>query len=249
MPYTRAELENYQWYQDRVEARRDEYITYLQESQDEQEDNEIRQHMVDENGVLLSFENIDDKVRLQEPFRRAGLDTPDQHIIKTNQYTVFSKGQKFDITIDTEISNLTNSPRNIPTLTLANAPQENLLEPKLFLEPDSDGSITTPILRPPSRHDPRERTNGYTIDLVNGDIIAPSDWNNPSVNTQEDTIENYLQVYYLENNVRRQFPNFNIFNSYIGTLLSSNFEHEIILVEKEELDFIPLGTPMNYNTK
>ena len=58
MPYTRKELENYQWYQDRIKARRDEYNTYLQESKDEQEDNP-RQHMVDVNGVLLSFENID----------------------------------------------------------------------------------------------------------------------------------------------------------------------------------------------
>ena len=71
MPYTREELEKYQWYQDRIKARRDEYNTYLKESQEEQDDNP-RQHMVDENGVLLSFENIDDEVRLKEPFRRAG---------------------------------------------------------------------------------------------------------------------------------------------------------------------------------
>ena len=72
---------------------------------------------------------------------------------------------------------------------------------------------------------------------------------NTEVNTEEDNIENYLQVYYLENNIRRQFPNFNIFNSYIGTLLSSYVEHEIILVEKKDLDLIPLGAPMNYNTR
>ena len=59
MPYTREELETYKWYQDRIKARQNEYNTYLKESQDEQEDNEVRQHMVDENGVLLSFENID----------------------------------------------------------------------------------------------------------------------------------------------------------------------------------------------
>ena len=249
MPYTRQELETYQWYQDRIEARRNEYLTYLEESKSEQEDNEIRQHMVDGNGVLLSFENIDDEVRLKEPFRRAGLDEPDQRIVKSNEYSLFSKGQGFDIAIDTEISQLIDIPRNLPTLPLANAPQENLLEPKLFLEADSDGTITTPIILTPSRKVPRERTDGYTIDLVNGDIIAPSDWNNSNVNTEEDNIENYLQVYYLENNVRRQFPNFNIFNSYIGTLLSSYIEHEIILVEKDELDLIPLGTPMKYNTR
>ena len=60
-------------------------------------------------------------------------------------------------------------------------------------------------------------------------------------------IDNYLQVYYIENNRRRQFPNFNIFNSYVGTLLSSYIEHEIILVEKKELDIITLGVPMGYN--
>ena len=75
MPYTRAELETYQWYQDRIEARRDEYITYLNESKDEQEENEIRQHIVDKNNTLLSFEDIDDEVRLKEPFKRAGLDS------------------------------------------------------------------------------------------------------------------------------------------------------------------------------
>lgn len=248
MPYTREELENYLWYQDRIEARRDEYLTYLKESQDEQEEDE-RQHMVDENGVLLSFENIDDEVRLKEPFRRAGLDTPDQHIIKVNQYPVFSKGQKFDLTIDTEFSQLIQIPQSLTTVRLFNAPQENLLEPKLNDEPDLDGTITTPILLTPSRKVPNERTDGYTIDLVNGDIIAPQNWNNTEVTTEEDNIENYLQVYYLENNVRRQFPNFNIFNSYIGTLLSSYIEHEIILVEKKDLDLIPLGAPMNYNTR
>ena len=32
-------------------------------------------------------------------------------------------------------------------------------------------------------------------------------------------------VYYLENNIRRQFPNFNIFNSYVGTLFSLYIEN------------------------
>ncbi len=205
--------------------------------------------MVDENGVLLSFENIDDEVRLKEPFRRAGLDSPEQHIVRPNQYPLFSKGQKFDITIDTKFSQLIETPTSLSRVRLFDAPNHNLLEPKLTNEPDDDGTILTPSLLTPSRKIPNERTDGYTIDLVNGDIIASSDWNNPSVNTQEETIENYLQVYYLENNVRKQFPNFHIFNSYIGTLLSSFIEHEILLVEKEDLDFIPLGTPMKYNTR
>ena len=38
-----------------------------------------------------------------------------------------------------------------------------------------------------------ERTNGYTIDLVNGDIIAPNGWNEVSVSTDEEKIDNYLQ--------------------------------------------------------
>jgi len=248
MPYTREELENYQWYQDRVKARRDEYNTYLKESKDEQEDNP-RQHMVDENGVLLSFENIDDEVRLQEPFRRAGLDDDEQRIKIINQYPLFSKGQRFDITIDTELSQLIQKPTSLPSVRLFDAPQENLLEPKLFDEPDSDGTVSTPILLTPSRKIPNERTDGYTIDLVNGDIIATADWNNTTVDAEEDIIENYLEIWYLEGNVRRQFPDLNIFNSYIGTLFSSHIEHEIILVDRNDLDFIPLGTPMKYNTR
>ena len=36
MPYTREELENYQWYQTRKEARKNEYNTYLDEVQQDQ---------------------------------------------------------------------------------------------------------------------------------------------------------------------------------------------------------------------
>ena len=86
MPYTREELEKYQWYQTRKEARRNEYNTYLDEVQQDQVDNETRNHIVDENGILLSFENIDDDVRLNEPFKRAGLDREDHNIIKPNQW-------------------------------------------------------------------------------------------------------------------------------------------------------------------
>ena len=57
----------------------------------------------------------------------------------------------------------------------------------------------------------------------------------------------YLQVYYLENNVRRQFPTQEILNSYVGLLLSSYIELEILVVEREDLDSIPLGSPMIYN--
>jgi len=247
MPYTQEELQNYQWYQDRKEARKNEYNTYLDEVQQDQIDNETRNHIVDGNGTLLSFENIDDDVRLNEPFKRAGLDREDHNIVNPNQYPVYSTGEKFNLTIDTTIDELVNQPTSLPTIRLANQPQDNILEPRLFQNVDDDGTIVTPTLLTPSRKTPDERTNGYTIDLVNGDIIAPNGWNEVSVNTDEEKIDNYLQVYYLENNVRRQFPTQEIFNSYVGTLLSSYIELEILVVEREDLDSIPLGSPMIYN--
>jgi hypothetical protein len=247
VPYTREELENYQWYQDRKKARQDEYNLYLDEAQQDQIDNEIRNHIIDENGTLLSFENINDEVRLKEPFKRAGLDREDQNIIKPNQYPVYSSGEKFNLTIDTRIDELVNQPTSLPTIRLATQPQDNVLEPRLFQNVDDDGTIVTPTLLTPSRKTPDERTNGYTIDLVNGDIIAPNGWNEVLVSTDEEKIDNYLQVYYLENNVRRQFPTQEILNSYVGTLLSSYIELEILVVEREDLDSIPLGSPMIYN--
>ena len=247
MPYTREELENYQWYQDRLQARKDSYDAYLEEVQQDQVDNETRNHIVDGNGTLLSFENIDDDVRLNEPFKRAGLDREDHNIVNPNQYPVYSTGEKFNLTIDTTIDELVNQPTSLPTIRLANQPQDNVLEPRLFQNVDEDGTIVTPTLLTPSRKTPDERTNGYTIDLVNGDIIAPNGWNEVSVSTDEEKIDNYLQVYYLENNVRRQFPTQEILNSYVGLLLSSYIELEILVVEREDLDSIPLGSPMIYN--
>ena len=247
MPYTREELENYQWYQTRKEARKNEYNTYLDEVQQDQVDNETRNHIVDENGVLLSFENIDDDVRLNEPFKRAGLDREDHNIVKPNQYPVYSSGEKFNLTIDTTIDELVNQRTSLPTIRLANQPQDNVLEPRLFQNVDDDGTIVTPTLLTPSRKTPDERTNGYTIDLVNGDIIAPNGWNEVLVSTDEEKIDNYLQVYYLQNNIRRQFPTQEILNSYVGLLLSSYIELEILVVEQEDLDTIPLGSPMIYN--
>jgi hypothetical protein len=247
MPYTQEELQNYQWYQDRKEARKNEYNTYLDEVQQDQVDNETRNHIVDGNGTLLSFENIDDDVRLNEPFKRAGLDREDHNIVNPNQYPVYSTGEKFNLTIDTTIDELVNQPTSLPTIRLANQPQDNVLEPRLFQNVDEDGTIVTPTLLTPSRKTPDERTNGYTIDLVNGDIIAPNGWNEVSVSTDEEKIDNYLQVYYLENNVRRQFPTQEILNSYVGLLLSSYIELEILVVEREDLDSIPLGSPMIYN--
>ena len=142
---------------------------------------------------------------------------------------------------------MVNQPTSLPTIRLANQPQDNVLEPRLFQNVDDDGTITTPTLLTPSRKTPDERTNGYTIDLVNGDIMAPNGWNEVSVSTDEEKIDNYLQVYYLENNVRRQFPTQEILNSYVGLLLSSYIELEILVVEREDLDSIPLGSPMIYN--
>ena len=224
MPYTQEELQNYQWYQDRKEARKNEYNTYLDEVQQDQVDNETRNHIVDGNGTLLSFENIDDDVRLNEPFKRAGLDREDHNIVNPNQYPVYSTGEKFNLTIDTTIDELVNQPTSLPTIRLANQPQDNVLEPRLFQNVDEDGTIVTPTLLTPSRKTPDERPNGYTIDLVNGDIIAPNGWNEVSVSTDEEKIDNYLQVYYLENNVRRQFRTQEILNSYVGLLLSSYIE-------------------------
>ena len=71
--------------------------------------------------------------------------------------------------------------------------------------------------------------------------------NNTIINTEEEGIDNYLQVYYLENNLRRQFPTQQILSSYVGTLLSFYIEYEIVVIEKEDLELIPLGTPMAYN--
>ena len=153
------------------------------------------------------------------------------------------------MTIDTKISQLMQKSTSLPSVIFANAPNDNALEPKLYNDPDSDGTILSPTLLTPSRKVPKQRTNGYTIDLVNGDIIATKDWFQTEVDTDEETIENYLEVWYLEDNVRRQFPDLHIFNSYIGTLLSSFIELEIILIEKEDLDLIPTGTPMEYNTR
>ena len=190
MPYTQEELQNYQWYQDRKEARKNEYNTYLDEVQQDQVDNETRNHIVDGNGTLLSFENIDDDVRLNEPFKRAGLDREDHNIVNPNQYPVYSTGEKFNLTIDTTIDELVNQPTSLPTIRLANQPQDNVLEPRLFQNVDEDGTIVTPTLLTPSRKTPDERTNGYTIDLVNGDIIAPNGWNEVSVSTDEEKIDN-----------------------------------------------------------
>ena len=247
MPYTREELENYQWYQDRLQSRKNSYDAYLEEVQQEQVDNEVRNHIVDDNGTLLSFENINDDVRLQEPFKRAGLDREDHYIVHPNLYPVYTKGQRFELTIDTNIQELSNVPTSLPSVRLFNSPQENLIKSLVYTQPDTDGTLLSPLLLTPSREVPDVRTDGYTISLVNGDIIAPSGWNEITIDTNEDKIDNYLEVYYLENNVRRQFPTQKILNSYIGTLLSTFVEQEIIVIEKEDLNSIPLGSPMDYN--
>ena len=59
----------------------------------------------------------------------------------------------------------------------------------------------------PSRKTPDERTNGYTIDLVNGDIIAPNGWNEVSVSTDEEKIDNYLLLdLHLAHLEKKSFP-------------------------------------------
>ena len=247
MPYTQEELQNYQWYQDRIKNRKVEYQNYLKQIEETQTENQVRNHITDENGVLLSFEDIDDDKRAEEPFKRAGLDRPDHNIIAKNQYPVFNKGQKFDITIDTRFSQLTQNATSLPSVRVFDAPNENLLTPRLNDTADADGTLLQVPLLTPSRQFPITRTDGFTFDLVNGDIIASPDWNNTIINTEEEGIDNYLQVYYLENNLRRQFPTQQILSSYVGTLLSFYIEYEIVVIEKEDLELIPLGTPMAYN--
>ena len=55
MPYTREELENYQWYQDKVRQRENNYTKYLEDVTQEQVYNQTQKHITDVNGVLLSF--------------------------------------------------------------------------------------------------------------------------------------------------------------------------------------------------
>ena len=116
----------------------------------------------------------------------------------------------------------------LPTVQLFDYPNDNVLNP---VKIDNNGETIRPTLLTPSRTKPNERTNGYTIDLVNGDIIAIDGWT-------ETQSELGLDIYYLENNRKRRFPTMKILNSYRGTLLGPHTDLEVIVIEKEDLDFI-----------
>ena len=238
MPYTEEELKSYQFYLDRIENQRQKYTDYFSDPRvfSESQRNHI---VVSGSNTLISFEDIDEERRKQSPFRRVGLDRDDQNVVKSNLYPTFHKGEKYDNTIDGEIDSLIPQAPDLPTAQLSNAPNDNVLNPSRI---DDDGTTISPQLLSPSRTKPNERTDGYTIDLVNGDIIGLDGW-------EESQTEFGLDVYYLQKNRKRRFPNMKILQSHINNLLGPNIDLEIILIEKEDLDFILSAEPMEFNTE
>ena len=241
MPYTKEELKTYQYYLNRVEDQRQKYQDYLDDQNISQTSE--RNHLVASGSdVLISFEDIDEGRRNQSPFGRIGLSREDHKIFKTNVYPDFYKGEKYETTINTDIDKLITQAPELRSVRLHNAPNNNILKPSLTGELDETGTSFQPSLLTPSREIPNVRTDGYTIDLTNGDIIgAPG-----ALDGEEPELG--LDIYYLENNRRRRFPNLDILFSYVGTLLSANIELEIMIVVKEDLENILLGTPMEFNT-
>ena len=238
MPYTEEELKSYQFHLDRIENQRQKYQDYLADPTIFSESS--RNHIVvSGSNTLISFEDIDEERRKQSPFRRVGLDESNHNIKKINQYPTFYKGERYENTIESEIDSLIPIAPSLPTVQLANAPNDNVLNPS---KKSSSGITITPTLLTPSRTKPNERTDGYTIDLVNGDIIALEGWT-------ESQSEHGLQVYYLEKNRKRRFPTMKILNSYRGTLLGPHIDLEILVIEKDNLDFILSGQPMEFNAK
>ena len=238
MPYTEEELKSYQFHLDRIENQRQKYQDYLADPTIFSESS--RNHIVASgSNTLISFEDIDEEKRKQSPFRRVGLNRGDHNIVKTNNYPTFHKDEKYDNTINYEINSLIPEAPQLPTVQLFDYPNDNVFNPS---KTDDSGDIITPTLFTPSRTKPNERTDGYTIDLVNGDIIAIDGWS-------ESQSEFGLDVYYLEKNRKRRFPTMKILNSYRGTLLSSHTDLEVIVIEKEDLDFILSGQPMEFNTE
>lgn len=238
MPYNKEELKAYQFHLDRVQNQRQKYIDYLDDPTISAPSN--RNHIVvSGSNTLISFEDINEERRKQAPFRRVGLDKPNHNIEKINQYPTFYNDERYENTIENEINSLIPTPPSLPTVQLANAPNDNVLNPSKI---GSNGVTITPTLLTPSRTKPNERTDGYTIDLVNGDVIALEGWS-------ETQSEHGLQVYYLEKNRKRRFPTMKILNSYRGTLLGSLIDLEILVIEKEDLDYILSGQPMEFNTK
>jgi hypothetical protein len=218
MPFTEQELQNYQFYLQLKEERDKKYQDFYEEAISES-DSTTRNHLlVKDTNTLYSFEDIDEERRKEAPFGRIGLDDENHYVYKVNQYPTFVKNEKFEATIDSEINSLIPLAPSLPT------PKKN--------------GVGFTILGP-SRELPNVRTNGYTIDLVNGDVIGASNWN---------TNEGFgLNLYFLEENRKRRFPSMKVFKSYVGTLITRQYEQEIIIINEDDLDLILNGKPMQFN--
>ena len=231
MPFTEQELQNYQFYLQLKEERDKKYQDFYEEAISES-DSTTRNHLlVKDTNTLYSFEDIDEERRKEAPFGRIGLDDPNHYVHKVNRYPTFEKGEKLEKVIDTEINSLIPLAPSLPTIRLYNSPNNNVLSPK-------KNGVGFTILGP-SRELPNVRTNGYTIDLVNGDVIGASNWN---------TNEGFgLNLYFLEENRKRRFPSMKVFKSYVGTLITRQYEQEIIIINEDDLDLILNGKPMQFN--
>ena len=231
MPFTEQELQNYQFYLQLKEERDTRYEDFYTEAISES-DSDTRNHLlVKDTNTLYSFEDIDEERRKEAPFGRIGLDDDNHYVHKSNRYPEFEKGEKLESVIDTEINSLIPLAPSLPTIKLYEAPNNNVLSPQ------KDGVEFT--LLSPSREEPVVRTNGYTIDLVNGDIVGYFDWN--------DNEGLGLNLWYLEENRKRRFPTMRIFKSYIGTFISRYYEQEIIIAHQGDLENILNGKPMQFN--
>ena len=164
MPFTEQELQNYQFYLQLEEERDKKYQDFYDEVKNES-DSTTRNHLlVKDTNILYSFEDIDKERRKEAPFGRIGRDDENHYVEKVNQYPTFLKNEKFEATIDSEINSLIPLAPSLPTARLHKQPDDNVLSPK-------KNGVGFTILGP-SRELPNVRTNGYTIDLVNGDVIG-----------------------------------------------------------------------------
>ena len=231
MPFTEQELQDYQFYLQLKEERDKRYEDFYTEAISES-DSDTRNHLlVKDTNTLYSFEDIEEERRKEAPFGRIGRDDPNHYVHKVNRYPTFEKGEKLEKVIDTEINSLIPLAPSLPTIRLHNSPNNNVLSPQ------KDGVEFT--LLSPSREEPNVRTNGYTIDLVNGDIVGYFDWN--------DNEGLCLNLWYLEENRKRRFPTMRIFKSYVGTFISRYYEQEIIIAHQGDLENILNGKPMQFN--
>lgn len=236
MPFTEQELQNYQFYLNLVEERNTRYEEFYEQAL-AQSTSDTRNHLVVSGSTTLySFEDIDDERRAEAPFGRVGRDDENHYVIKKNRFPVYLKNEIFERTIDSEINSLIPLAPSLPTVRLHKAPNDNVIEPKT-----KDGVVFK--LLTPSRNNYQgvPRTNGYTIDLVNGDIVGYPQWNLNDGNG--------LDLWYIEENRKRRFFSIKDFASYIGSKISRYFEREIIIVEEGDLDIVLNGKPMQFNVR